>query len=237
VEFDVSAPRIEPRRSTAVLGVGRISTAEIRLSGLPRGAALVLYGPGGLDTHAPEVMNLLAEHGYEPLAADLGALPAEDEDRLATVVGLLAILGERGWSYEQVGVVGFGAGGRAALVAARDLVVGAVVSLSPRDALQVTSPLVRSAWLGLFGEHDRDMTFRAVAELETRLRPAPQFSHLVVYPGVGAEFFQPSSTSLGHAAAFDSGQRILEWLNIHVVPRPSPYAQRWADRLQRSPAH
>jgi carboxymethylenebutenolidase len=237
MEFDVSAPRIEPQRSTAKLGVGRISTAEIRLPGLPRGAALVLYGPSGLETHAPDALNVLAEHGYESLAADLGPRRADDEDLLATVVGLLAILGERGWSYEQVGLVGFGEGGRAALVAARDLVVGAVVSVSPPDALQVASPLVRSPWLGLFGEHDPDMTPRAVAELEVRLRPAPQFSHLVIYPGVGTYFFQPSSTSLGHAAAFDSGQRILEWLNIHVVPRPSPYAQRWADRLPSSPAH
>ncbi|MDQ6522947.1 dienelactone hydrolase family protein [Nocardioides sp. LHD-245] len=236
MEFDVSVPRIEPVRSRAELRVGSVPTAEVRLFGLPRGAALLLCERGGLDTQAPELMNALAEHGYESLAVDLAELDLDDQGLLTAVHGLLGVLGEQGWSHDQIGVVGYGLGGRAALVAACDLVLGATVSLSPRAALEVDDPLVRSPWLAMFGEHDPDMPPAAVAELERRAAPAPEYAHLVVYPGVGADFFRASAGSLGHAAAFDSWQRVVEWLNIRVVPRPSPYAERWADRLQTSSA-
>jgi len=230
MDLDVDVPRIEPVRSTLDLSGGTLETAEIRLFGLPRGAALLLMDEGGLDTLAPELMNRLAEHGFESLAADLGSLALEDAGSVTAVEELLDVLAERGWSRDQVGVVGYGGGGAVALEAARDLTLGAAVSVSPRGVLDVAEPAVRSPWLGMFGELDEEMPLAAVLDLESRVWRGTEFSRLVVYPGVGAGFYRASASSLDHAASFDSWQRVVEWLNVRVAPRLSPIAERWAER-------
>lgn len=232
MELDVEVPRIDPVRSTRALAVGEVDTAEIVLFSEPRGAVLLLCEPGGLDTHATGLMNALAEHGYETLATDLSVLALDDEGLRIAVEGLLDVLAERGWEREQTGVVGYADGGRAALVAARDLEVGAAVSMSPTALTDVTEPAVRTPWLGMFGEHDSAAPATAVARLEQQVGRGPAFSRLVVYPGVGADFHRASASSLDHAAAFDSWQRVVEWLNVRVDFRPTPFARTWAARLR-----
>lgn len=237
MELDAPLPRIEPVRSTADLSVGCVETAEVRLSGLPRGAALLLCARGGLDSQAGELMNALAEHGYETLATDLSWLDLNDAGRLAAVEGLLDVLATRGWTREQVGVVGYADGGRAALIAAGATGVGAAVSLSPSGWDDSDPPVVNTPWLGLFGERDEACSPEDVADLGRRLADAPAFSRVVVYPGADADFFRGPADALGHAAAFDSWQRVVEWLNVRVAPRPSPYAELWSLRLQQHPSH
>jgi carboxymethylenebutenolidase len=237
MEFDVSLHQIEPLRSTAALAVGTVATAAIRLRGLPRGAVLLLCAGDGLETQAPELMNALAEHGYESLAADLTGLGLDDNGLLTAAEGLLGILGECGWEHEQIGVIGYAEGGRAALLAAAELVVGAAISLSPSGVLDGLVPEVRSPWLALFGELDPARSPEVVTELVRRLDDAPAFARVVVYPGADVAFFRGPAGALGHAAAFDSWQRVVEWLNVRVVPRPSPYAQLWALRHHQQPSN
>jgi carboxymethylenebutenolidase len=227
---DVDVPRLEPVRSILDLPGATLETAEIRLFGLPRGATLLLVDEGGLDTLAPELMNRLAEHGFESLAADLSTLSEHGSGTGPAVAALLGALQERGWSHDQIGVVGYGQGGAAALEAARDLNLGAAVSVSPRGVLDVADPMVRSPWLGMFGEHDEEVPLARVLDLEARVWQGPEFSRLVVYPGVGAGFYRATASSLDHAASFDSWQRVVEWLNVRVAPRLSPIAERWAER-------
>ncbi|WP_181779037.1 dienelactone hydrolase family protein [Pseudonocardia pini] len=234
MESDVSLPRIEPLRSTRDLPTGTVEVAEIRLSGLPRGAVLVLCSAAGLDTHAPELMNALAEHGYETLAAAPGGPGLTEPELVAAIDGLLVVLTERGWQREQVGVIGYGEAGRAALLAAGAMRLGAAVSVSPSGVLDGPVPTLRTPWLGLFGELGTPP--EAVATLRRLLADAPEFSRLVVYPGADADFFRGAADALGHAASFDSWQRVVEWLNVRVVPRPSPYAELWASRQEPKPS-
>lgn len=230
MDLDFDVPRIEPVRSALDMPDATLETAEIRLFGLPRGAALLLVDQGGLDTLAPELMNRLAEHGFESLAADLSTLARDGSGTGPAVEALLAALGERGWRHDQIGVVGYGAGGAAALEAARDLDLGAAVSVSPRGVLDIAEPAVRSPWLGMFGELDEEVPMTTLLDLEARVWRGPEFSRLVVYPGVGPSFYRASASSLDHAASFDSWQRVVEWLNVRVAPRLSPFAERWAER-------
>lgn len=234
MDLDVDVPRIEPVRCILDLSGASLETAEVRLLGLPRGAALLLVDEGGLDTLAPELMNRLAEHGYESLAADLSSFRRNGSGTGPAVSALLESLGKRGWRHDQIGVVGYGDGGAAALEAARDLVLGAAVSVSPRGILDVAEPAVRSPWLGMFGELDEEVPPTSLRSLQADTWRGPEFSRLVVYPGVSAGFYRATASSLDHAASFDSWQRVVEWLNVRVAPRLSPIAERWVVRKHAS---
>jgi carboxymethylenebutenolidase len=153
---------------------------------------------------------------------------------------LVTHVGLRGWDQEQIGIVGYGFGGRVALLAAAELNVGAAVSVSPdgvtraadtRPALMDTARPVVTPWLGMFGANDEAAPRHAILALADRLtEPSPAYTEFVTYPGVVGDFFYESAEVLGSAAMFDSWQRVIEWLNLRVVPRPSPYAEIWSLR-------
>lgn len=241
---------IEPATSEVTTARGPLRTLELRLGGLPRGAALVLFDVGELDREGPRVLNGLAEHGYECLAAE--PLPAagadggatSDEDLVHPVAALLARLGEWGWAPQQVGVVGFGLGGRVTLLAAAEFDVGAAVSIAPVDfsaAISADLPSladaarpVRVPWLGLFAALEEQPSRETIHQLDQMLdRESPVYTELVTYPGVSRTFYQDSADSLTHAASFDAWQRALEWLNLRVVPKPSRLAEVWERKKAR----
>ncbi len=211
--------RIAPEISEVASPRGVLRVAEIKLGGVPRGAVVVLCDADALEQDAPEVMNGLAEHGYESLAVDLSSPgPARDDELLRDVAALLGRLGERGWSAEQIGLVGYGFGGRVALLASAEFGLGGAVSVAPTGVEVPPIPL-RAPWLGLFGDLDGNVPPQAVRELREALDSgSPVHSETVGYPGVGAGFHRDAPKVLAHAAAFDSWQRTVEWLNLRVVP-------------------
>jgi carboxymethylenebutenolidase len=243
--------RIQPAQSEVATPAGILRTLEVRLGGLPRGAALVIFDERQMDQEGPRVLNGLAEHGYECLAAEVlptvaNGAATSDHDLMRPVAALLSTLGEWGWALQQVGVLGYGLGGRVALLAAADFEVGAAVSISPTDlsgALSADLPSlaqaarpVRAPWLGLFAEAPEQLSLQAVRELDRMLDTrSPVYTQLVTYPGVSGDFYQNSAESSAHAASFDAWQRTLEWLNLRVVPRPSPYAELWELNKARRP--
>lgn len=227
--------RIDPEETTARVGGSGVRVLALLLGGVPRGAAVVVAGPDGLDDMAAiDTMNHLAQHGYESLLA----LPADPADAPAAgiVDHLVARLAERGWQDEQIGVIGHGAGARAALVAAAARSYGAAVSI-PRDPLTLLVPDaitdLRTAWIGLVGQGDSAGLTGELAAYRDALRErAPEHTALVGYPGAD-HCLRDSTDPREHAAAFDAWQRTAEWLDIHVVPRPTPFALAWRER-QRS---
>ncbi|WP_329410255.1 hypothetical protein OG563_46915 [Nocardia vinacea] len=113
---------------------------EITLGGVPRGAVIVLCEPGRLG-EACGPMNGLAEHGYESVAAKVSDGASEVID------SLLAYLGERGWGLEQVGVIGYGVSGRAALFTAAEYARGAAVSIAPAGSVADQGEPLRTPWI------------------------------------------------------------------------------------------
>jgi carboxymethylenebutenolidase len=238
-------PRIEPKVLDVGSPGGVVRAAEIRLGGVPRGAVLVACDVGGLAADAADVMNGLAAHGYVSVAADLYSADATDAGVLAKVGALLGYLGGQGWSAEQVGVAGYGFGGRAALLAAAEFGVGAALSVSPAG---VAAPLsgglpalagilrpVRAPWLGMFGGRDEGAPAAVVREVGRFLGSrSPVYTELVRYPGVTGSFYLDSPEAAGHAASFDCWQRTVEWLDLRVVPRPTPLAEAWRSRQART---
>jgi carboxymethylenebutenolidase len=197
--------------------------AQITLSGIPRGAAAVVVGSDSSQLDGIGVMNALAEHGYESALVSMPHHLGPDDltaQRHGEVVDQLARqLGERGWSSEQIGLIGYGRGARAVLSAAASTRYGAAVGVSSATQIPLTElrgPVV-TPWLGLFADlgTGRGEVGRAT---EAQDRRSPAHVQTVEYRGVGADFYQVSATPISHAAAFDSWQRTIEWLNLRVVP-------------------
>lgn len=235
------AVRIPIRFSEVLSGDRRLPVGELHLGGVPRGAVLLLCERGDLEHAAAEFMNRLAEHGYESLACDLSPAGLDEDVLVHDVRSLLDRLAERGWAHEQVGLLGYGSGGRVALLVAAELVLGAVVSVEPSGVvapagsaacpLEATPPSVRTPWLGMFGTSDGATPRTAVERLGAQLRAnSPVFTQVVAYDGVSGVIYRDAREGVAHAASFDSWQRVLEWLNVRVVPRPTPLAEAWRRR-------
>jgi len=213
--MEEAIPRIAPR----VVDLARdVRAAEITLGGIPRGAVVVLCDAGRL-AGAAEPMNALAGHGYETVAAEVANGAAD------VAGGLLAHLADRGWEPEQVGVVGYGAGGRAALLTATEFALGAAVSVTAASYADPGEPL-RTPWLGLCGGDPV-----AARRLDTVLyQRSPVYTQVVWYPDLDESFSGEPAEAAAHAAAFDAWQRTAEWLDLRVVPRPTPLALAWRAR-------
>ncbi|GAA2223579.1 dienelactone hydrolase family protein [Micromonospora olivasterospora] len=239
--------RIEPTVVSVPVVDGDLTVAAVSLGGVPRGAALLLTDSRGIDTDAVDLMNSLAEHGYESLCVDLAAprgdrtSPPSDEELVRDVEALIACHGQRGWEPEQIGVVGYELGGRAAMLAAERHTLGAVVSVSPSGieeplaetapALADQMPVLRSPWLGMFGGEDSHISPRTLSILGTQVyERSPAYTEVVRYPALSGAFYREHVDYRGRAASFDSWQRVIEWLNLRVVPRPTPLAEAWERR-------
>jgi carboxymethylenebutenolidase len=229
---------ITPRRDGLATVLGTVDIAQVDLGGIPRGAVLVMSADGDFEHEAAPILNDLAVHGYESVAADMTATEGTDD-------ALMEVVTELGWQSEQIGVIAYGRGGRLALLACSHFGLGAAVSISPRhlftsdDQLspEITelAPTVRTPWLGMLGENDPEVPDTACVELDRALRlDAPAYTQVVRYPGVGRDFYRKSSESLEIAASYDYWQRTVEWLNLRVAPRLTPLAEAWRHRQPAS---
>lgn len=227
--------RIDPEVSTTTVAGVEVTVFELLLGGVPRGAVLVVAGPDGLgDMESVDTMNSLAQHGYESiLARPAESGPADDGASREIVHHLVDRAAARGWTHEQIGVIGYGTGARAALLAGSEATFGAAVSV-PRDARRLLTPeritSLRTPWVGLVGLGSGGALPGEMAVYRDEVEDAStEHTSLIGYAGV-AHCLHDSTEAVVHQAAFDSWQRTAEWLNIHVVPRPTPRAKAWRER-------
>ncbi|WP_412520746.1 dienelactone hydrolase family protein [Actinomadura madurae] len=233
--------RVQPRSTEVVLGERTVPIHTLWLGGIPRGAVLILLDADSTDYDRTEAMNKVAAHGYESVAAThLRDSKAEWGDTLVDV--LVTRLAERGWSEEQIGIVGFGTGGSAALFAAGRVPLGGAVSVAPTgmpallmEGDRVSRLSLRAPWLGLLASGDGPASGEWPVVLTSALMSRTRvYSEVVQYPDVGEDFYRDSHEPPVHAAAFDSWQRIIEWLDAMVAPRPTPLATAWRLRYAAS---
>lgn len=226
--------RIQPEVTTAAIGGVEVRVCALLLGGVPRGAVVIIAGPEGLDDMtAVDTMNSLAQHGYESVLAEPQDATLGDDLARQVVHHLVGRMSDRGWTHEQIGVIGYGKGARAALVAGSESTFGAAISI-PRDPRQLMTPhrltALRTPWLGMVGLGARREMSDDLAVYRDEVRVASsEHTALVGYPGVG-HCLSDSTDELEHQAVFDTWQRTAEWLNTHVVPRPTPLALVWRDR-------
>lgn len=229
-----TAIMIKPTKSRLAGPSGGLEVLEIRLPGAASGLVVLLTAAGGLDGAAAETMNAFAEHGYASIAVDLAANGQRDRNVVGDLGKLVDHAVADGWELDQIALVGYGAGGRAALLGAMSLDVAAAVSVSPSDAATVR-PTVRSTpmqtpWLGMFGEGDTTFSSAGVLALYGHLCGFSAAHVGVVCYEAGADFYRDSADPVVHAAAFDCWQRTVEWLTVRVAPRLTPLAVAWRAR-------
>lgn len=216
---------IEPSRTELADGVPAL---EIRLGGTQRGLIVLLTDDATPEVEVIEAMNTFAMEGFESLAL-----------RVSPGVETLAEARAKmcGWSAEQIGIVGIGAGGTLALDLARTRQFGAAVSLSPvPDVASVAAaPVLSTPWLGLFGAGAGDVTAAELVRLQKVLDDGSDiFSRVVVYPGVGADFHRRTEDGISFSASYDGWQRTVEWLLARVAARLTPFAVSWRERQSRA---
>ncbi|ASR36994.1 hypothetical protein BAY61_20665 [Prauserella marina] len=222
--------------STAIVAGAKVAVSTVLLGGVPRGATVIVAGPDGLDSaESTELMNALARHGYESVLATPCGRGTDDDVARALVGHLVDRVDARGWPPEQVGVIGYGQGARAALIAGSETTFGAAISV-PRDARTLTGPgrvtSLRTPWLAMAGLGSRgELTGELSSYREEVTNRSAEHTSVVGYPGV-THCLHDSTDALVHAAVFDSWQRTAEWLNAHVVPRPTPLADAWRQRRE-----
>jgi carboxymethylenebutenolidase len=220
---DVSV-RIRSRLLTHAADGAAFPVRALWLSGEPRGAVILLVGADASDFFVDELMNEMAEHGYESVAA---VADGDDRHGLAVLSQLRTVLDQRNWSADQIGVVGYGAGGRISALAAGAEEYGAAVSVAPRGP-ERSGPAtlgIRTPWLCLRAGLD---TGSGMGDLPDDGPNTLVYSEAVRYENVGADYFLAPARALAHAAAYDTRQRIFEWLDAHVAPRPTALAVAWA---------
>lgn len=216
---------IDPARSTLDTAEGPLPALEISLPGTPHGIVLLLCDGGTLDSDGATRMNHLAEDGYDTLAVEV------DDGVLDVLPVLLQRAAERGWSAEQVAVVGIGSGGLAALTAAANHELAAAVSFSaPLHGTATPDGPLRTPWLGMFGADDVAAPIDDVRALVKAVDASDIFTQVVRYPRVGPDFHARLDDGVNYAASYDGWQRTVEWLNARVAPRLSPLAVAWRSR-------
>ncbi|WP_245551895.1 dienelactone hydrolase family protein [Gordonia aichiensis] len=219
---------IEPTSSVLIVNGGDLPVREIALGAAPNGLVIVVLEPGMIDRYATEIMNRLAENGYESLATE----------RMSGCHGAILDHAEsRGWSPEQLGMIGIGLGGQQVLEAATTLKVGAAVSLSATSPTGSSEGILDSCahdslstpWLGMFGKDDPGAGRSVLADLAQRLDAGSMIhAEIVSYDGVGRDFYQAADHgALGYGAWYDSWQRTIEWLGARVAPRLTAHALEW----------
>jgi carboxymethylenebutenolidase len=231
-----TTPYLIPVARTVTDAHINVPVAEIELGPYPRGAVLLLSPAQDLAGTAL-VMNRLAEHGYETLAVDLTKVTNASH----WVELMLKRLADRGWTHEQIGVVGYRAGADLALRTAAACGLGAAVSVDipcsaqPQRIVDRTWRLLQTPWLGLAAA---PQPHAADTHLASRWRhlhcAATVYSEFVCYPNVFEGYSTNSGDTHAHSAAFDSWQRTVEWLDARVVPRLTPLSKAWRATLAES---
>jgi len=226
-------------------GDGPMSLYEAIPDARPVGAVLVIQEAFGVNDHIEDVTRRFAERGFRALAPHLfhrtgdPALAYDNLDQVMphlqalTVEGLeadlgacLAHLADHDIPSGQVAVVGFCMGGTVAFFAGTRWALGAAVTFyggGVVDGRFGLPPLVelaavlRTPWLGLYGDQDHSIPVAHVERLRTALGSVPVDTELVRYPEAGHGFhcdqrpdhFDPPS-------AADAWRRTLEWLERHL---------------------
>lgn len=199
---------------------------------------VMLHEQWGLTAHVRAQARRFAEQGYYVIAPDLfnrqtasteaeaAALVDElGEAGLARVAAALHALATHNRCNGKIGVIGWDFGASLALETAvlRDdlravvCFYGLPPDFKPAGLLMLECPL-----LALFGADDPAIPPDSVARLQAAAGQAAHPHEIVVFPGVGAGFFNDTLPTFEPEVAATSWQRVLTFLNDRLDPGDPP---------------
>jgi carboxymethylenebutenolidase len=204
--------------------------------GGPFPGLVLLHDHWGLTAHIRSEARRFAQEGYYVIAPDL--FNRQVATSLAQAQLLVEQVGAAALSYAEaalqvlkthhncngkIGLIGWGLGAQLALRAAvtRDDLRALVIFYEV--AGDVEPDLLRALHcplLAIFAGQDPASPAATVDRLRGTLDESEQAHEVVVYPGVGRDFFDDSCASFDAEAATNAWQRALEFLNAHLDVPP-----------------
>jgi carboxymethylenebutenolidase len=225
---------------------GPVPSDEVVPRGPVRGAVIVLQEAFGVNDHIIDVCERFAAIGYRAVAPHLfhrdgvDALPYDIEVALPHMAKLTADgiradltavrehLASQGLPRPLTGIVGFCMGGSITCAIAAEDAYGAAVTLYGSGIhkgrfgfppLVELAPLLRSPWLGLYGDLDSGIPVDQVEDLRSAAATAHVPTSVVRYSEAGHGFHCDARPANYHeASAKDAWVRTLDWLERYLAP-------------------
>jgi carboxymethylenebutenolidase len=211
-----------------------------------RRAVIVLQEAFGVNAHIVDVCERFASVGYRAVAPHLfhrdgvNALPYDIELALPHLANLTADgiradltavrehLASQGLPMSMTGIVGFCMGGSITCAVAAEDAYGAAVTFYGSGIhkgrfgfrpLVELAPLLRSPWLGLYGDLDPGIPVDQVEDLRSAAATAHVPTAIVRYAGAGHGFHcDPRPANFHEASAKDAWVRTLDWIERYLAP-------------------
>lgn len=213
-----------------------------------RTAAIVIQEAFGVGDHVRDVADRLAARGYYAVAPQLfhrdgvNALPYDDFDLVKPHLAKLTADGVRTdieatvnyltaqrFSLGSTGILGFCTGGSVVVAAGADRAFGAAVTFYGGGItegrfgfppLAELAPLLKSPWLGMFGDLDASIPPEQVELLRVEATKAPVPTSVVRYAEAGHGFHCDARPAAYHeASAKDAWAKTLDWFVRFLQPR------------------
>jgi carboxymethylenebutenolidase len=181
-----------------------------------RAGVVVIHHMAGCDRGTKEIVRRLAELGYDTICPNLLLREAQGDERLiGDVAGAARYLRSLPTSEGKVGVIGYGTGGRHALLAACNIDFAAAVDCYGTFVVDEL-PRLRAPLLGLFGREDSSPSPAQVAELDEILSEEDKPHEFHSYDHAGHDFFAVDRPSYRVPAANDGWERIAAFYTNHL---------------------
>jgi carboxymethylenebutenolidase len=226
---------------------GPVPADEVIPDGPVRGAVIVLQEAFGVNDHIVDVCRRFATVGYRAVAPHLfhrdgvTALPYDIELALPHMANLTADgirddlaavrehLAAQELTLSLTGIVGFCMGGSITCAVAAEHAYGAAVTFYGSGMhkgrfgfrpLVELAPLLRSPWLGLYGDLDPGIPIDQVEDLRSAAATAHVPTAVVRYAEGGHGFHCDARPANYHkASATDAWGRTLDWLGRYLAPQ------------------
>jgi carboxymethylenebutenolidase len=224
---------------------GPVPADEVIPDGVVRGALIVVQEAFGVNEHIIDVCSRFAEVGYHAIAPHLyhrdgvSALPYQLDLALPHMAALTADgirvdlgaarehLATQGFAMSATGIVGFCMGGSIALIAASEEPFGAAVTFYGRGIVEgrfgfrplgELAPMLRSPWLGLYGDQDPSIPVDEVEALRVAAAAAHVPTLVIRYAQAGHGFHCDARSEVYHeAAAKDAWTKTVDWFARYLA--------------------
>ena len=239
-----NASAVEPRVPVtgtevvyATVGGQQVRGYLARPTSAAAGAALpgivVIHEWWGLNDNVRMMARRLAGEGYQALAVDLygghaAGTPEEARAQMQAVMGNPAAATDNlrqaasyleGHGSTRLGTIGWCFGGGWSLQTALDLgdrADAAVMYYGRPVTDRAQLARLHAPLLGLFGGADQGIPADTVRAMEAGLKALGKPVEIVIYPGAGHAFANPSGQSYRAAAAEDSWKRTVDFFAAHL---------------------
>lgn len=194
---------------------------------------VVVHDNWGLTQQVRTCVRRLAETGFYVIAPDLydGKPPQSEQEAIEKAAELgesgiprvsaaLGVLKNHNHCNGKIGIIGWQMGGELALnlsVYRQDLLAAVIFYARPDDYLPMLAA-EEAPLLGFYGDSDPKIPRDMVQRMGEAVAQSPGGGQVILYSGVGAEFFNESLPTYNADATADAWERMIAFLSKKLEP-------------------